>query len=312
MSETLRVYIGLFGVAFFWGTSWAASKIGLQDFSPLHFTIVRFTVASLIFYFMLKFFYKDYVIEKRDKRRIWLLGLLGVSIYFLLQHTGLDMTTTVNSSILIATSPIFTMFLSSKLFRQEQLTYGGIFGALLAFFGVYLVFTGGEGISLGQKTLIGDLLMLLNSVVWALFSVLGKDVVDRYDPFVVMAYAYLYGTITMLPFAFTPGFVSSIRAASITTWAAVIYLALFCSVYCYYMWYKGIRVLGASQTAMFNYINPVIAVIIGVIFLKEAWNAYTLIGGILVFLGVYISSAGKGIFARKGSKLPLSESKSQM
>jgi len=133
MSETLRVYIGLFGVAFFWGTSWAASKIGLQDFSPLHFTIVRFTVASLIFYFMLKLFYKDYVIEKRDKRRIWLLGLLGVSIYFLLQHTGLDMTTTVNSSILIATSPIFTMFLSSKLFRQEQLTYGGIFGALLAF-----------------------------------------------------------------------------------------------------------------------------------------------------------------------------------
>ena len=70
--------------------------------------------------------------------------------------------------------------------------------------------------------------------------------------------------------------------------------------------------LGASQTAMFNYINPVIAVIIGVIFLKEAWNAYTLIGGILVFLGVYISSAGKGMFARKGSKLPLSESKSQM
>jgi drug/metabolite transporter (DMT)-like permease len=47
MSATARVYIGLFGVAFFWGTSWAASKIGLQEFSPLHLTIVRFIVASL-------------------------------------------------------------------------------------------------------------------------------------------------------------------------------------------------------------------------------------------------------------------------
>jgi len=302
MTETVRVYLGLFGVAFFWGTSWAASKIGLQEFSPLQLTIVRFVVASVIFYFMTRVFYKDCVIEKRDKMRIWLLGLLGVSIYFMLQHIGLDMTTTVNSSILIATNPIFTMILSAKLFRQEELTYGGIFGALLAFFGVFLIFTGGKGISIGRNTLFGDLLMLLNSLVWALFSVLGKDVVDKYDPFVVMAYAYLYGTITMLPFAFTPGFAASLKAASITTWAAVIYLALFCSVYSYYMWYRGIRALGASRTAMFNYINPVIAVIIGIVFLKEAWNLFTIIGGALVFVGVYITSGSNGILRKRKSQ----------
>jgi len=305
MSETIRVYLGLFGVAFFWGTSWAASKIGLQEFSPLQLTVVRFMIASVIFYFMLKVFYKDYVIANEDKKRIWFLGLLGVSIYFWLQNIGLDMTTTVNSSILIATNPIFTLFLSTKLFRQEELTYGGILGALLAFFGVFLVFTRGEGISFGGSTLVGDMLMLLNSLVWALFSVLGKSVVDKYDPFVVMAYAYLYGTITMLPFAFTPGFVASIRSASITTWAAVIYLAVLCSVYSYYMWYKGIRILGPSQTAMFNYINPVIAVIIGIIFLKEVWNLYTLIGGILVFVGVYITSVSNGLRAKKKSKVSL-------
>jgi len=299
MTDIARVYFGLFLVAFFWGTSWAASKIGLQEFSPLQLTLVRFIVASTIFYIIVKVFYRDYVIDKKDRWRIWLLGLLGVSIYFLLQHIGLDMTTTVNSSILIATNPIFTMFMSAKLFRQEELTYGGIFGALLAFIGVFLIFTGGKGFSIGRSTLLGDLLMLLNSLVWALFSVLGKDVVDKYDPFVVMAYTYLYGTVTMLPLAFTPGFFESLRTASINAWAAVIYLALFCSVYSYFMWYKGIRILGASQTAMFNYINPVIAVIIGVIFLKEAWNVYTLIGGILVFLGVYITSASKGKFLKR-------------
>lgn len=301
MSSTGRVYIGLFGVAFFWGTSWAASKIGLRELTPVHLAVLRFILASMIFFCVVKIFYKNYVVEQKDKMRIWLLGLLGVLLYFFIQYTGLSMTTTVNSSILIATSPIFTMFLSTKLFHHEKLTYNSILGALVAFLGVFLVFTGGRSISIGGSTLGGDLLQLLNSLNWAFFTVLGKDMVDKYDPFVVMAYAYIYGTVTMLPIAFTPAFISSVKSASVLTWGAVIYLTVFCSVYSFYMWYKGIKIIGAPQTAMFNYLNPVVAVIIGVLFLKEDWNTYTLIGGLLVFVGVYAASASKAIFRKKES-----------
>jgi drug/metabolite transporter (DMT)-like permease len=295
MSSKVRIYISLFGVAFFWGTSWAASKIGLRELMPLHLAVLRFILASIIFFCLVKIFYKNYHIDKKDKIRIWFLGLLGVVIYFFVQYTGLNMTTTVNSSIIMATSPIFTMLLSTKVFHQEELTYNSVFGALVAFFGVFLVFTGGKGIMIGGSTLVGDLLLLLNSGIWAIFTVLGKNVVDKYDPFVVIAHAYIYGTITLLPIAFTPAFINDLKTASISTWSAALYLALFCSVYSYYMWYKGIKIIGAPKTAMFNYLNPVVAVTIGILFLKEEGSIYTLIGGILVFIGVYITSTKSGV-----------------
>ena len=299
MSSTFRTYIGLFGVAFFWGTSWAASKIGLQELSPIHLAVFRFILASLIFFCLLKINYKGYVIEKKDKIMLWFLGFLGVVLYFYIQLTGLNLTTTVNSSILIGTSPIFIMFLSTLLFKQEQLTAGKIFGAFIAFIGIFLIFTGGKRISIGGSTLIGDSIMLANSLVWSFFTVLGKDLVDKYDPFVVMAYINIYGTILSLPIAFTPAFISSIKSASLATWCSTLYLAVFCSVYSFYMWYKGVKTIGASRTAMFNYLNPVVAVTIGILFLKEAWNVYTLLGGILVFVGVYAASAKYGSFNRR-------------
>lgn len=299
MSPIMKIYASLFSVVFFWGTSWAASKIGLREISPIHLATLRFILASCLFYILLKIFYKDYTIEKKDKPLMWFLGILGVSFYFYIQYTGLKHTTTVNSSIIMATSPIFTMILSTKFFHQEELSPNKIFGAILAFIGIFLVFSGGKGISFSSSTLLGDLLLLLNSICWALFSVLGKQLVDKYEPFVVIAHIYIYATITMLPVILTSGFANAVRRASFSTWVAVLYLAFFCSVYAFYMWYKGIKIIGAVRTSMFNYINPVVAVIIGILFLKETWTFYTLFGGILVFIGVYVVSA-KSKIIKKG------------
>lgn len=288
MSSVKRMYAGLFGVVFFWGTSWAASKIGLRDFSPIHLAVLRFVLASCLFYILLKIFYRDYVIDSKDKPLLWFLGILGVSFYFYIQHTGLKHTTTVNSSIIMGTSPIFTMLLSTKLFNQEELNLNKIFGAIISFLGIFLVFSSGKGISFSSSTLLGDLLILINSISWAFFTVLGKRLVDKYEPFVVISYIYIYATITMSPIIFTSDFITSVKKAPSGTWLAVFYLAIFCSVYGFYMWYKGIKIIGAARTAMFNYINPVVAVTIGILFLKETWTFYTLFGGILVFIGVYI------------------------
>lgn len=295
MSSDKKICAGLLTVVFFWGTSWAASKIGLRQLSPIHLALLRFILSSVLFFILLKINYKDYTVDKKDKPLLWFLGIIGVALYFYIQHTGLNHTTTVNSSIIMGTSPIFTMFLSTTLFNQEKLTLNKIFGAIIAFMGVFLVFTDGKGISIGGSTLLGDLLILTNSICWAFFTVLGKNLVDKYDPFVVIAHIYIYATITMLPLTFITNFFSSIRNISFNTWIAALYLAIFCSVYGFYMWYKGIKILGAPRTAMFNYINPVVAVTVGIFFLKETWSIYTIIGGMLVFIGVYLASTTKSL-----------------
>lgn len=300
MTQTAKTYLGLLAVAFFWGTSFSASKLGLRQLLPMHLAILRFSLASFIFFIVLRIFYTDVSIEKKDLPLLWFLGVLGVSSYFYIQYTGLKLTTTVNTAIIIAISPIFTIIFSSLVFHQESLTLNKIAGAVVAFCGIFLIFAGSSGMTLARGTMVGNLLILSNSAAWALFTVLGKGLVEKYDPFVVMAHINIYGTITMLPLAFSPVFVNSLRTIGAVTWWAVVYLALTCSVFGYFMWYRGVKVLGASRTAVFNYINPLFAVTIGILFLKEPGNIYTLLGGAAVLAGVYTASRSGEKLSRKG------------
>ncbi|TYP56151.1 DMT family transporter [Thermosediminibacter litoriperuensis] len=294
MTVETKAYLGLMGVAFFWGTSFAASKIALKDLPPMYLAILRFSIASIIFYALLGKYYRDYKIQRKDKPLLWFLGVLGISSYFYIQYTGLNLTTTVNTAIIIATNPIFTALLSSLLFHQERLSSNKLLGILLGFTGIFLIFAGGTRVSLGGATIKGDLLILCNSVAWAFFTVMGKSLVDSYDPFVVIAHINIYGTATMLPLAFSRSFIYSLMNAGLETWLAALYLALTCSVFAYYMWYRGVRILGASRTAAFNYLNPLFAVTIGILFLKESWNLFTLVGGAAILLGVYVASLKGG------------------
>jgi len=285
LNQTAKTYLGLLAVAFFWGTSFSVSKLGLRQLSPIHLAFLRFSLASIIFFTILRIFYTNVSIDKKDRLLLWFLGVLGVSSYFYIQYTGLELTTTVNTAIIIAISPIFTIIFSSVVFHQETITLNKIIGAILAFCGIFMIFAGSSGMAIGKDTMAGDLLILCNSVAWALFTVLGKRLVEKYDPFVVMAHINIYGTITML---------NSARTIAPVTWGAALYLGVTCSVFGYFMWYRGVKVLGASRTAVFNYINPLFAVTIGILFLKEPGNIYTLLGGAAVLAGVYTASRSGG------------------
>lgn len=293
MTDQLKTYIGVIATVVLWGTSWLFSKIVLLEISPTNSAILRLIVASIIFYFMLRVFYKGHSIEKQDQLYTWGIGTFCIGIYFIVQYIGIKYTTTINSSIIIGLSPILTTLISAKIFHQEKLTYAKIFGALLGFLGIYLMFSKGEGLHFGQETLKGDLIMLASTLAWALFGVLSKRLVDKYEPFVAIAYAYIYGTVTLLPLTLVGGFWPSVMTMSIKGWGSLIYLASLCSVFGFYAWYQGIKILGASKTSMFSYVNPLVAVTIGFLFLKEPGDMYTLFGGLAIFGGVFIASLGK-------------------
>lgn len=290
MNKEIKTSLGLLAVVFFWGTSWSMTKIGLKELSAINLFLLRFSIASILFLIILKTFYQGYIIEKEDKRKLLFLGILGISLYFYIQIVGVKYTTTINSSIIMATSPIATMILSSKVFHQEELTSNKILGAIMAFLGILLIFSGGKVLNLGRETLKGNLLIFSNSIAWAFFTVLGKPLVEKYSPFVTMAYITIYGTLVMIPLAFVSGFVPAVKEAQLSTWLAAFYLASTCSVFGFFMWYRGIKILGPTRTAMFNYLNPLTAVIIGIMFLKEPGSWHTFLGGFAILMGVYMAS----------------------
>lgn len=296
-NKDLAIYLSLTNVAFLWGTSFAIAKLALYKLSPLNLAGFRFISAAIIFGIIL--IMKKAVIHKEDIPQLIIMGFLSITSYFYIQYTGLLYTTSINASLLLATSPVWTTIASVAL-GQEQVNRKSVIGILIAFLGISLVISKGKLFSLfASETIIGDLFMLLNAIVWAAFTLYGKKIMSKYSPFTAVGYITIFGAFMLLPVILIANplnpvsIVEEFTTISLQTVAAVLYLASLCSVYAYYTWYQGIERIGAVRTASFYYVSPLFAVVAGVWILKETITLLTLLGGIIVISGVYITNKSK-------------------
>lgn len=295
-NKLFSTYFALIGVSFLWGTSFAAAKIGMRELAPLNLVILRFVLAAAIFGAILLFRREKSMLAMRDVPQFVALGFLTITSYFYIQYTGLMYTTTINAALIIATSPVWTAVFGAVL-GWEKLRAASVLGIGVAFAGVSLVITGGHPASLfASATLPGDLALLVNAVVWAGITVYGKALLQKYRPFVAMAWIHIFGTLLLLPFAVFPSpFVDAPLLPQLTaiTWptvAGALYLAVLCSVFAYFMWYSGVERLGAVRTSTFTYFNPLFATITGVLLLGEQLAPMVVAGGVLIIAGVYITN----------------------
>jgi len=178
----------------------------------------------------------------------------------------------------------------------------------VAFAGV-VVLAVEHGLSLRSGTLRGDLITLAGSLGFALFTVLGKPVAERYDSVTMNAYNYLAGGVLILPLA-----AHQAMAVSRTTgwgavawegWAALFYMAAIASVLAYVLYFWTLRYLTASRLGAFAYLHPVITTLLGIALLGERLTASLLVGGGLVLAGVYLIESGPGEEQREEKPLIL-------
>jgi len=293
------VYLGLGTGSLFWGTSFAAAKIGLRQLSPLNLVMVRFGLASVLFAVILGCGREKPRLALRDVPRFLVLGFLVISSYFYFQFLALSYTTTIVSALIIATSPIFTA-LFSHLLGREQLRTLAVAGIAIAFTGVVLIITNGRWAGLVQSSSWkGDGLLLLNAVVWSGFTIYGQTLLQAYRPFVAIAYVQMAGTLLLLPLAWfatplapEPLYVQ-LRHLTWPSFLGALYLAAPCSVFAYHVWYKGVEALGPVRTSVFTYLNPLFAIGAGIVILREPLKVFTLLGGAMVILGVYATNVSR-------------------
>lgn len=296
MQKFSYIYVLLFTVPMFWGTSYSAGKIAMLELAPLNLEILRMGLASLIFLVALIVKKKNNTIERSDIPRFFIIGFMAITAFFYIHLSGLEYTTSTNAGLIMATTPVFAALFSTAI-GLEKVTFMRTAGILTAFAGVCLIITKGHFAGLlSFETLRGDGLILVTALIWAGFTLYGTTLMQKYSPFVAIAYTHICGTILLLPFAFVENpfvavpLLQEIGRLSWQTLMVSVYLAAFCSVYAYYMWYVGVEKVGAVRTAVFNYFNPVFAVITGVILLGETPSSYVLFGGILVISGVYLTN----------------------
>ena len=294
-------YLLLLSVAFLWGGSFAVSKLGLQDLSPLNLAGLRFILATLVFALVLWGRAPRLLPRREDALSLIIAGFMSITSYFCIQYTGLLYTTSINAALLLATSPLWTTIFSVML-KQEKITAKAFGGIALAFVGITLVISRGEVFSLfASETLYGDFLLLINALVWAGFNLYGKRIMQTYSPLAAMTYIHICGTVLLLPLIFIANPLNPVPVTqewdniTLSTTGSLLYLGLLCSVYGFAMWYRGIDRIGVVRTASFYYLSPLFALFFGRWLLGESFSFLVVSGGLMVLAGVYVTNKYKQI-----------------
>lgn len=276
------LFAGLTATAIFWSASFIFIKIALREISPFNLAFYRFLIATPLLYFLMK-----EKIEKPsagDFPALIFLALSGVTLLYAIQFLALLYTTATNSSILMNLSAIFVSILS--FLAGERLNLRKASGVLLAFAGVFLTVSKGR-IHFSSETLKGDLLILFDALLWALYTIGGKKLLEKYSSETLTFYAFLLGTVMLFPFAFYETPANPVNFSKML-WISLIFLSAFCSVISYSIWYRALEEMDATKVAVFVYLTPLFTAVLAHAFLQEDIGLFTVFGAAFIISGVYL------------------------
>ena len=282
---TLLVITGLILTNIFWGASGVAVKIAQLQLGTFEIVALRFIAAMplLIIITVLWKGWRALKIDKKDMPYIAILAFMGIPLEFLLQVTSLAYTTATCFTLIFSLSPFFIIFASAILIN-EKITLHKAVGALIGFIGVTFIITNG---SLAvPSNLLGDGIAIMANVVWALYTVMGKPINEKYSALTVLNYTFIFGALELLPFYLVSPGLSPVEFTG-STWITMGFLTIFCSLVAFLLYNYGTEKLPASIAGMFIYIQPLSGVALAAIVLGESITVYTILGTFLIIYGIY-------------------------
>ncbi|MBC9249585.1 multidrug DMT transporter permease [Pseudomonas alcaligenes] len=275
---------------------WAGNSLVARAFTgaipPLSLAFWRWAVALLILLPLTgPSLWRHRQVLRAAGWRLWLAALLAITLYNCLLYTAALTTAAINLSLVSTCLPLAT-FIGAGLLLGEwpaRRAWGGLGVALLGL--LWLIAQGNWQVLRSLSFAQGDLLMLLATLDWALYSLLLRRW-NRYfqlPPFTLLGALVLLGVLMLTPFYLWELWHGARFAASPGNLAAIGYTALFASVIAYQLWNIGLRELGAARTAMSNYLMPVFTAILGWLLLGEGLQSYHWVGGALIVSGLLLA-----------------------
>jgi len=221
----------------------------------------------------------------KDEFLLLLIGITGGSAYFLAENFALKFTQASNVAFLVCTAPLLTAILSHIFLKNEKLHRRLIQGSVLALLGAALVIFNGRFIL--HLNPFGDLLSLLASLSWAVYTILMKKISDRYPIAFITRKVFFYGLLTILPaFAFHPPVTDTHLLMQPVVYGNLLFLGIAASLLCYFFVNVLIKHLGAVQTNNYIYAVPIITLIASSLLLKETITLFAVAGMVLILAGV--------------------------
>jgi drug/metabolite transporter (DMT)-like permease len=263
-------------------------KLALASMPPLPLSALRVTFAALLLESIRRLSRAE-SLEPGDHRRVFLYGLLGISLNQVLFILGLSMTTAINTTILTATIPAFTLGVAVIL-KREALTASAAVGVLLASAGA-LVLVNVQNFDWHSRYVRGDLLLLGNALSYSLYLVLSRPILAHYRVLTIVSRVFVYGAPPILIFTLPALLRFSPAAVTPISWASLAGVVLVCTVVPYVLNSWALARTGASQVAVYVFLQPLIAATLAIVVLKETLTLRTVVAGLLILAGLAVSVA---------------------
>lgn len=278
-------YLSILGALIIWSSSFVAIKIAYETYPPITLGAARFVAATLILGVLTLLPKNRIRLEKKDILPVAVSGLMGITLYAVLQNIAMQWTSASSATLIIASYPIITLLLETLIYKTK-LSAVKVIGILIAIGGV-VILSYVKAEARQQNELLGIVLLIVAGIAWAFYNFLTKKVVNRYPSISLLFYQTLFGTLFMLPLSLFER--AQWQAPTLMTFSMMLFLGVFCSVIAFLLYNLGLKKLSPSSvTSMLNLV-PIFGVFFSWLLLGERVTLQKVIGGTIVILGVMLS-----------------------
>jgi drug/metabolite transporter (DMT)-like permease len=291
LNSQLKAHLGLLGTNLFFAINYSAIKYFTSHHyaGPFGINIIRIGISLTLFWILFLFKRPENKIEKKDIGTFLLCALTAIALNQMLFIKGLSFTFPIHAALLTLITPILITIIAAHVLK-EKITFTKTFGLLLGVLGAVLLISTREVSSPGENALVGDILVILSALAYTFYFILVKPLMNKYSSIQVIRWIFTIGFIITLPFSFTEFSDISWQIFTLKDWLILFVIVVPGTFLAYIFNVYGIQKLSASKAGAYIYSQPVFAVAIAMIFLKEGLSWYKIIAAILIFAGVFLSN----------------------
>ena len=289
MKNTTLGFLAALGATVIYGLNHTIAKNVMPVYiSPFGFILLRVLGATILFW-IASIFVKHERIERKDWPRLIACSFLGMVINMLAFFKGLELSTPVNSSVIITISPII-VFIFSAILLKEKIKLIRSAGILFGFVGalILVLYTSKTGLN-APNIPLGNILFIVNSFAYGLYLVLVKPLIEKYN--VINLLKWLFLLAIFMNFPVTIGEFSIVDWTNLPIKEAILPMVFVVvgTTFCTYLFNAyALRTLSPSTVSSFIYLQPIVGIIYAVSTKSDTLSFVSVIGMILIFIGIYL------------------------
>jgi drug/metabolite transporter (DMT)-like permease len=257
---------------------------------PFGFIMLR-VVGACILFWLISFFIPKETIERKDFLRIAFTALFCMCINMLMFFKGLQLSTPINSGVIVTLTPIIILILSA-FFLREKLTQFKFLGIVLGFTGALLLILYGNSNKVinAPDISLGNTMLLINAVSFGAYLVMVKPLTKKYSTVTLMKWMFLLGVIYTFPFTITEFIEVSWETLPFEAIWRIGFVVVGTTFLTYMFNVYALKTLPATTIGAFTYLQPIITIVYAVITGNDILDGVKILACLLVFLGVYLVS----------------------